>query len=385
MLFQRKSRLNKTEYRDFGKHCINPFQGWYRPYIYDLSQKFNPEEQRWCLHEEEPLCLVECSLEAYASVDLPEEALTCLRDILTMFFNYRKQVILRFAYDFEGAAISKEPGNLDRILRHMEQVAAVTIPYHSMVLCYQGLFIGNWGEMHGSRYITDRSMQTLYEGFRRYYGREVILALRRMEWVLQWKEQDKYLTLFDDGIFGSENDLGTYQMDCNEALSLMEKELSFLPVGGEALSTGLLQQLFSKEKIIDSLCKMHLSYLNSQYDRKALSYLNEQGLLDTIHQYMGYRLLVTSFVRTKNELKVTVSNVGWGDLFMPVTFLLQDASGWEICRRQVEGLEAKGQLTLDMPLTDGQLILTGLVRGVYPLSFANHGETRWIIGESLHA
>lgn len=385
MLFQRKSRLNKTKYRDFGKMCINPFQGWYRPYIYDLSQRFDPEEQRWCLHEEEPLCLMECSLEAYAKGELPKEALTCLGDILSFFEEYHKQVILRFAYDFEGAAMAKEPTELGVILLHMEQIAAVTKSYGDMILCFQGLFIGNWGEMHGSRYSTDRSLATLYEGFRKTFGDEVILAVRRLGWLQQWSGSDSNLTLFDDGIFGSADDLGTFRGEREAALSGIFEATHGLPVGGELLSGGLLQGLFSKELLLHSLEQMHISYLNNQYDAKALLYLKEHGVLDEVANHMGYRLLVQKIMQDEKNLTITLSNTGWGDLFLPCVFSLVDGNGQVLAQQQVPMIMAGATLELTYPTVAQATFLEGRLRGKYPVCFCNHGETKFELGESVHA
>ena len=381
MLFQRRFLLkNKTKYKDAGYPCINPFQGWYRPYIYDLSQKFNPEEQRWCLHEEEPLCLVEISLEAYRNGNLPEEALTRLCDILGLFREHQKQVILRFSYDTSGEAMTKEPTELERILKHMEQISGITKTFAPMILCYQGLFIGNWGEMHGSRYITDGALQRLYEGFRTNFGNEAILAVRRLGWMQHWQIADDNVTLFDDGIFGSDNDLGTFLTDREEALTAIEHATRMLPVGGELLSQGLHQNLFSKEQILSSLRSMHISYLNNQYDPAALHYLEEHGILDEVKKQTGYRLLIEAVERQAEESKVVISNVGWGDAFLPIVFELYTASG-EILRQEVRGIRSGEQVQLVYANHQPAISFCGKVRGIYPICFANNGKNTFELGE----
>jgi len=54
-----------------------------------------------------------------------------------------------------------EPENLDIILQHMEQVGDVLREYHSCIYTLQGLFIGNWGEMNGTKYTDPDSMRKL--------------------------------------------------------------------------------------------------------------------------------------------------------------------------------------------------------------------------------
>ncbi|MBP5266461.1 MAG: DUF4874 domain-containing protein [Lachnospiraceae bacterium] len=386
MQFLRRFRSNKkSKYKDSGDVCINPFQGWYRPYIYDLSKPFDAGEQRWCLHEEEPLCLVECSLESFRAGALPEEACKRLGEILSFFEEYDKQVILRFAYDFDGNAIAKEPTELSLILTHMSQVAEVCNLYDTMILCYQGLFIGNWGEMHGSRYITDHALDSLYSCFRRSFGTQAILAVRRVEWLQRWGEKDTRLSLFDDGMFGSNDDLGTFRMERPEALMVLQDACKHLPVGGEVLSRGLAQNLFSEDEIRSTFRQMRLSYLNNQYDTKALAYLMENGILGDVKQYMGYRLLVQMVERRGDSLDITLSNVGWGDLVVPMEVKLVDEADAVLARWEISQLPAGKEVVLHSPSISGSVYFCGTMQNRYPVRFANEGEERFCIGESTHA
>lgn len=88
---------------------------------------------------------------------------------------------------------------------------------HGKILVHQGLFVGSWGEMHGSKFLSTAPMtelvQTLYEAI----GGICPIAVRKPEQLRSIVEQLELekktavsLTLFNDGIFGSETDLGTY-------------------------------------------------------------------------------------------------------------------------------------------------------------------------------
>lgn len=48
-----------------------------------------------------------------------------------------------------------------RILMHMEQLSYILREYSEKIFSLQGLFIGNWGEMNGTRYSTDEDLQKL--------------------------------------------------------------------------------------------------------------------------------------------------------------------------------------------------------------------------------
>ncbi len=388
VLFRRKYSLKKKQkFKDENRVLVNPYQGWYRLYIFDLSLAFDANETHWCLHEEEALCLVECSLEAYVSGDLPEDALQRLHDILQFYLEENKQVILRFAYDFEGNAMSKEPTSLDLVLLHMKQVASIAKEYQSMILCYQGLFIGNWGEMHGSRYATDGCLKQLYQGFRESFGPDVILALRRLEWMERWMKNDAKVTLFDDGIFGSENDMGTFLGTRADGLSRITTETACLPVGGELLSHGLMQEMFSPNDILQSLKAMHISYLNSQYDMKALEHLDQVGMLEKIQKNLGYRLLVTAVSCEKENLVVSIQNTGWGDFFYPMTVSLQveeDESVEDILVSSIPS-GATVDVMFSYPSITGALVLRGQLQKKYDITFANEGGTCVNLGELRYA
>ena len=87
--------------------------------------------------------------------------------------------------------------------------------YADDIFAVQGILIGNWGEMHGSRYLTPDSFRTLTDTMIKAVDGACPVAVRKpaqwRELTLGWTEQEKKkLTLFNDGIFGSETDLGTY-------------------------------------------------------------------------------------------------------------------------------------------------------------------------------
>lgn len=63
-------------------------------------------------------------------------------------------MILRFSYDLEGKGLEKEPGSIRLVEEHMQQIGEVIREYADDIFAVQGILIGNWGEMHGSRYLT---------------------------------------------------------------------------------------------------------------------------------------------------------------------------------------------------------------------------------------
>lgn len=124
-------------------------------------------------------------------------------------------MILRFSYDLEGKGLEKEPGSIRLVEEHMQQIGEVIREYADDIFAVQGILIGNWGEMHGSRYLTPDAFRTLTDTMIKAVDGACPVAVRKpaqwRELTLGWTEQEKKkLTLFNDGIFGSETDLGTY-------------------------------------------------------------------------------------------------------------------------------------------------------------------------------
>ena len=61
--------------------------------------------------------------------------------------------------------MEREPTLFSIVLTHMRQLGAVVRAYESDILITQGLFIGNWGEMHGSK-IRNTSGNSMLHGGR---------------------------------------------------------------------------------------------------------------------------------------------------------------------------------------------------------------------------
>ncbi len=102
----------------------------------------------------------------------------------------------------------------------MEQVGDVLREYHSCIYTLQGLFIGNWGEMNGTKYTDSDSMRELAARLADVSdastfspcGRRRSGEKSREAAPDGWTENPlaKRLGLFNDGMLGSVSDYGTY-------------------------------------------------------------------------------------------------------------------------------------------------------------------------------
>lgn len=345
--YRKRGRLHKAKYEESSEELSNPGCGWYHVYTFQAqppSDGRSVKEEVWldAACRKEQLALVLVDIGSFRSCDLSEAALFHIEEILKFFHEQHKQMILRFAYDTRGDGVVKEPGNLKQVIRHMEQTGDVIRRFLADILVIQGIFVGSWGEMHGSRYLDDGSMRKLIHTLYRITEGRCFLAVRTPA---QWRQIidspktekgiQKQLALFNDGIFGSPTDMGTYgtadaagsgpngRRSRREELQWQELHMESVPNGGEVLPgvprTGYRQAA-------DRFKQMHLTYLNSIYQPEQLAVwkaetVKESGCwkgvsgYDYIGRHLGYRFVIRNVVRKGNShLEVTVLNCGFSSL-----------------------------------------------------------------------
>ena len=113
----------------------NPFCGFYKINGYVLAEDKTARDadiwcQRSCKDTTYPLMLLEINLRNYADQDLSANALSQLNRIFKICEKKKKQIILRFLYDWDGKAQKTEPSDFYRIKNHIQQVSA-TVNAHA--------------------------------------------------------------------------------------------------------------------------------------------------------------------------------------------------------------------------------------------------------------
>lgn len=319
----------------------NPGCGWYHIYTFDLSK----ENFLYIDCEEEELVLLLIDIHAFRGCEqIPKEALECFSSILTFFEQHDKGIILRIVYDTKGQGMENEPSSIKIVKSHMKQLGSIICEHTSekeslpgKILVHQGLFVGSWGEMHSSKFLSEARMKELYDTFLEATKGSCPIAVRNPVQlrILSCKKpsQDAPNTnfaLFNDAIFGSETDLGTYGTIRKSALSenserektpwAREDELfwqqSFMQqsfCGGEVLggmntvsesfgNTDHPQRTLDWKQVVEDIAKMHVSYLNSIYSKEVLDDWKTQRIMwngeeiseyDYIGRHLGYRFVVT--------------------------------------------------------------------------------------------
>lgn len=368
---KKRTCFQKANFKESSRKLFHPGCGWYHIYTFQAEPKEGigkVEEETWLdeTSEGERLALVLINIGSFRVCELSGEALFHIGQILRFFQEKEKQMILRFAYDTKGAGMVNEPSELSLVKRHMEQIGSILCRFSEDILVIQGIFVGNWGEMHGSKFLGGEDVYTLVHTLYKVTEGRCFLAVRtpaQMRRILKnpgssqgLKEK---LALFNDGIFGSATDLGTYgafsgnqagleeKWSREEELLWQETYAGHVPNGGEVLD-GLSLKGYAEAAEI--LKKMHISYLNSVYHQERLlqwkSEIIEEGCFkgfsgyDYIGAHLGYRFVVRDVREAEKggrELMIAVENTGFACLMEEADcFLTAEGKAGELYRYDIE-------------------------------------------------
>lgn len=358
--------FEKAKYVESTEVLCNPDRGFFQMFTIVLGEKTDFSKLESCLVSSERLVFLLVDISAYKYRKLSLEAMTEFRKVLDFFSDRKKDIILRVVYDHLGQALEHEPDSFSLIKNHMEQIAKMLSLCCDNIFVYQGILVGNWGEMHTSKFLGKVKMREMVDILDNYLAGKLYLAVRRPcfyrqmrdELPAQQAEGRCKMGLYNDAILGSKTDMGTYGDDENtawEAAWGREKELEFqeelckhAPCGGESVWGDVFIHSLSVEGIIQTFQKMHLTYLNRLYDQKMLDYfkglrVNEGAFKgSTLYQYLeahlGYRFLVRDtnvhmgkydLLNQRIKIEIMVENTGFSNIYRDGSLYLyvKDADG----------------------------------------------------------
>lgn len=349
-LFKKKGAgFQPALFQEEKKAVRNPGRGFYEIHTFALGAggdhglPWDLENLRWCIKEGHSLALVLLDIKKARDRELTDEELKCVDGLLAAFDTLDVDVILRPVYDREGRGIENEPALLSRVVRHMEQLSPVIMAHRKKILLIQGLLVGSWGEMHTSKFLHPQALESLADVWlentdlylavrtpaqhrllseggenKRIAGRYEERIALRCEERIAGRYQER-IALYNDGLFGSETDMGTYA-DYEKDIAYLYERCGHVPNGGEAVSGAGYPE---PEAVIERLRQLHLSYLNSAHDVKMLDHfrmLRYQGesLYDYIEAHLGYRFVIRKAEgKLKNgelNLRIEIENTGFGNL-----------------------------------------------------------------------
>ncbi len=358
-MFRKKIRFQAAECREASECLNNPGCGWYRIFPFRLQPDgaWDPGELRSFLAdtgEEEQLVLILIDIGGFREREITEEACACIEYIFQEVHVSGKKMILRIAYDTEGRGPEREPLTISLVRRHMEQTGDVICRYAADIHVLQGIFVGNWGEMHGSKFLSVSDMIELISCLYRSVRKSCYLAVRTpSQWraVVDSRKTDpgikEVLGLFNDGIFGSPTDLGTYGEGRREAeLAWQERAVAGVPNGGEAVSGAAFSDC---RMMIEDIRRMHLSYLNRTWHPERLKeWKTEQirqagcwrgkSLYEYIGQHLGYRFVVQNVrLISGMRIQILIENCGFAGIYEDTDcILIVENEGGETLRRSLD-------------------------------------------------
>ena len=373
-LFGKRWKFRKSDLVESSAALKNPARGWYQVHTFLAEESYPPEELAWRCDGEDSLALVLIDLGAYKDRDLDETALANVEMILHFFADRDFDLILRFTYDHEGSALEREPFFFSHVTAHVNQLGPLLTEYAPHIFVYQGLLVGNWGEMHTSRFLDIKKLKHLALLLNGYLGNEVYMAVRRPSYWRSMHPQfcgkDSYkgvfMGLFDDAIFGSDTHLGTFGVSKKgetgwESAWSLEEEIAFeerlgnyVPQGGEALDEKGTAESRTLAETVERLRRMHVSYLNRVHDTRLLEhwkklvwkdkgpYLGMSGY-DYIGRHMGYRFCVrgvsVQFSQGQEEVcvfKVVIENTGFARCYHETTVRLEWETAADTCKLDLD-------------------------------------------------
>ena len=251
-----------------GFYTILPFTAEEEPFTTE-EEPFTTEV--FPLHPDDTLLLVEINLEKYAGAPLTTQALYGIDRLFERLRATGCGIIVRFLYDWCGKNILTEPKRIETILGHIGQLGRVIRKNADIIYLLQGVFVGNWGEMHGSRFIRGDYLKRLYAALSQATENRVRTAVRTPAlWhavtgmpLLSDPPQDKTLPgLFNDAMLGNESEYGTFSEDPSlreQELQLQKRLCRLVPYGGEAVGT---EPQSDAGRAMAALARTGVSYLN---------------------------------------------------------------------------------------------------------------------------
>lgn len=400
---EKKWHFDQRDLTEITEAFSNPARGWYQIYTFLAEQEPDFEELKWCLDPEDTLSLVLIDIGYFRKRDLDKEVLERICRIINFFAENRYDCIVRIVYDHEGKGLVREPADFVQVQAHMRQIVCLINLCSPSIFVFQGMLLGNWGEMHGSRFLDGDRMLQLAEILRMRKAERTFLAVRRPVYWRRLHEGQKQgaltcadgMGLFDDGMFGSASHLGTFaegeqkEQMWNEPWH-REQELAFeqelcrnVPNGGEAVYSSGFTKMLTPEKVIADLRQMQVTYLNRIHDARILELWKKwkypgqgvwagKNVFDYVGAHLGYRFWIRKVVvrRARNgsgeyRVEVEIENIGFAALYQEAAIWMEYTDKNEKCCVEILESQMKGwksgevrRLSCTVRAYDGELRLS---------------------------
>ncbi len=280
----------------------NPCQGDY------VQIDSGSPRQLYALRQDYPSChmaLLACDLRKYAAQPvLPDEKLEELKAFLKSAEELNLSVIFRAAYDFDG---KYEDPDFSILLSHIRQIADALNPYKHVLAGVQAGMLGAYGEWNQTKYAAPRYRVQVIKEWQNALDPQIAISVRRQLFIREAKEaglSTDRLGIYNDGLFSSDTDLGTYvgEYGRNSELAWSKEHIKTPFNGGEM---PFVSEYTDIANAVKEAGQLQLSYLNRLYNEKVWEYWSAQTYEGVpgdqyIKNHLGARLFVSKMKISKN-------------------------------------------------------------------------------------
>ncbi len=342
-------------FRESARELRNPKRGFYNIYFFRITdEEVNYRQLVEASYEKDTdtsITLIEINLQEYREGEISKAGLSNIDTLFHALKKTGKQLIVRFLYDWDGENEKYEPESLDVIETHIDQLKRIINQHSDQIFILQSLFVGNWGEMNGTRYSSNEEFRKLALRLAEGTDPSLYLAVRMpAQWrgITRLREPSKEnlaqdglaarLSLYNDGMLGNESDYGTYgtketggggRLRREDELAFQNELCRYVPNGGEAINDNAYNDLGNA---IKDLGIMHVTYLNQGHDEAVLEKWKNTKVTGGgcfhgmdgytyIERHLGYRLFITeagfyhSAFANRLAVSVKMKNAGFAPLY----------------------------------------------------------------------
>ncbi|MDD3221592.1 MAG: DUF4832 domain-containing protein [Lachnospiraceae bacterium] len=378
-VFYEYPRKMTVTYEESNELIQNPFQGTYfQWYTGDPEGLYNVVEA----HPDYRVVLLAYNLEDEVEMaKLPEDKIRDLENALRIAEELNLSVIFRAAYDFSG---QYEDPEFDVMLGHIEQISPVLNAHKECLMGVQAGMIGAFGEWTQSKYMdTKRYRMEILEAWEEFLDDRIDISVRRQKFIreaVEWGIDTERIGVYNDGLFSSDSDLGTYREDYNreEDLAWSMENIKVPFNGGEM---PFVSEFTEVSNVVEEAEKLHLSYLNQEYNFEVWDYWASQEYEGEsgeiyIKKHLGWRPWVKQLcinkhygLQKKVDYEIEMENSGFAmidpDFHIYIIMSCQDkqiVTEGEIFMNSSQNGIIRG--SVEHPFTMEELAKSGLTIGI---------------------
>lgn len=315
-----RGRLAFT-YRESGSRVANPFQGvYFQCSTGDTDRLYDMAEE----HPDYDVVLLTYLLDDEREMDvIPEDKVQDLENALSIARELGLSVIFRAAYDFQG---EYEDPDFDIMLKHIRQTGKVLNAYKDCIAGVQAGMIGAFGEWTQSWYMdTKRYRMEVIRAWESVLDERIPVSVRRQKFIREaeaWGCDTDRLWVYNDGLFSSESDLGTYREDYTREEDLRWSAANIkVPFNGGEMP--FISEFTDIRNVAEEAQQLNLSYLHAEYNHEVWQYWAGQEYDNMpgdeyIKMYLGCRPWAESFsidrhftVKKQLRLELGIRNSGF--------------------------------------------------------------------------